>query len=84
MTYAIDKNLPMPKKIFLESESAKYPFASMEVGDSFFVPHKPDIDARKALTHMTSAQYSWRKTRGSNFKFRCRTVEGGLRCWRVA
>jgi len=52
----------------------KYPWASMGVGDSFFV------DGVTRLT-VRSAAYAAGKRHG--MKFACRTVEGGTRIWRI-
>lgn len=52
----------------------KYPFREMQVGDSFFVPAVP-IGKLAG-----SASYVQRQT---GYKFRLRTVEGGVRVWRV-
>lgn len=33
--FSIEKNIPIPLK---QTRGSKYPFADMEVGDSFFIP----------------------------------------------
>jgi len=84
MTYEIDKDVPVPMKKRTSSRAYRFPFALMEVGDSFFVPNNPQISPKQALQHMTSSSYSWRKYHNADAQFSCRTVDGGLRCWRVA
>lgn len=69
---AVEKNVPMPTAG--PRNAAKYPWAELEVGDSFLMP-KPLANA--------SAQASIYGTR-KNKKFACRAVEGGTRIWRVA
>lgn len=66
--YAIEKNVPMPVG------RSSYPFADMQIGDSFFVPNA------KATTVSVAAHSSKKKL---NMKFAVRTVNGGTRVWRV-
>ena len=63
----IDKGIPMPKR---------YPFAEMDVGDSFAVP---------ATIHRTTvAIAALRYSRKHGVKFVVRlTPDRTLRCWRV-
>jgi hypothetical protein len=64
----IDKNVPLPRR---------FPFADMQVGDSFAVP--PDVK-RPAVT-VAAMRYG----RKHNMKFTIRlTPDRNLRCWRVA
>ena len=71
--FKIEKGVPMPDN--RNYGATRYPFRQMEVGDSLFVPGQ------------TTATFSgvpggWARRAG--FKFACRTVEGGVRVWRVA
>ncbi len=71
----IDKDVPIP---YARGRHSQYPFADMEVGDSFFVPTSP---GRK----VSASVNSWNRTHPDKpFKFTCRTVEGGTRVWRIA
>ena len=64
----IEKNIPIPKP------RNKYPFALMDVGDSFFVPGK-------TASHLSgSIGNAMRITSG---KFVTRNIDGGVRVWRV-
>ena len=65
----IDKNVPMPKT----HQSEKYPFAKMEVGDSFFSENK----AAQSSAHVFA-----RRRKG--MKFVTRAEGQGIRIWRVA
>lgn len=38
MSYEILKDIPMPGRRSVGGRESKYPFADMEVGDSFIVP----------------------------------------------
>lgn len=70
--YKIEKNISYPKK-----RDRKYPFSEMEIGDSFFVPHK-DMKNKNVLS--TAAFYH---SRSENKQFRTQTVSDGVRCWRI-
>ena len=69
-TPVIDKNIPLP---------CRYPFAELEVGESFFVPNQGIGILSK---------YKARSEQRTGFKFTTRTVsEGGIkgvRVWRVS
>ena len=64
----IETGFPVPIRT-----RAKYPWAEMKVGDSFFVPVKVPSDI-----NITGARLN------TGFKFVRRTVDGGVRVWRVA
>ena len=68
----IDDGIPLPKRPG-GGRIAKYPWDRLEVGQSFFVPTPP-----KYLASMASAAG---KKRGRRFS--SRTVDGGVRVWRV-
>lgn len=73
----IDTNVPMP-----DDFRRKYPFSSMEVGDSFFI----EGDA-KALRNVRSAMFHYARPFAA-LMFKARQVEEegvvGVRCWRVS
>ena len=56
----------------------KYPFAIMEVGDSFMIP---SLDAKKIRSARTAATLYGRNHKK---KFISRKQENGLRVWRIA
>jgi hypothetical protein len=64
---SIDKNIPIP---------VKYPFANMQVGDSFAV--QPDVK-RQAIA---VAAHRYGLKHGMKFTVRL-TTDRTLRCWRV-
>ena len=64
--FKIEKNIPAPGR------RAKYPFAEMEVGDSFEAPESAKL---------RTAAYNAGKKSGR--KFTCRTHDGALRVWRI-
>jgi len=67
MGVQIEKGVPMPRL-------GIYPWAEMEVGDSFFV-------AEATHAQLSGAVQSAKKKTG--FKFITRAAEGGIRIWRV-
>ena len=78
--FKIEKGIPLaPKR--RPSKSTKYPWAEMEVGDSFFVPAEANV-TRRALSDRVqrSAAYA-KKTLGRKFKLR--SDETGVRIWRT-
>ena len=76
--YQIEKGIEVPpKKSF--ARSTIYPFATMEVGDSFFVP-QVDGKPKSSGSLWSSARKATVKL---DFKFAIRSVDGGFRCWRV-
>jgi len=67
----IDKNIPIPKP---RGSSNYYPWASMEVGDSFLIPtHKHNNVS--AATRYAKLRYK--------HKYSARKEEGGIRVWRI-
>jgi hypothetical protein len=65
----VDKDIPIPPR------RLKYPWSTMEVGDSFFVPGKNSQSFGNTVQHA-------RRTTGRTFT--ARKVEGGLRIWRTS
>ena len=68
----IEKGVPLPKT----KKSATYPVRDMVVGDSFFIAGA----SCQGKEQSTCRQMA----RNHGLKLACRTVEGGLRVWRVA
>lgn len=73
MEFKIEKGVPLPKKL---SQNARYPFAEMEVGDSFFIPN-----AKRLMTAGSISQYCTKKT---GKKFSSRREGNGIRVWRIS
>lgn len=71
--FTIEKGIPVPKMTGA-GRKTKYPFESMQVGDSFFVK-----DGTVKTLSRSCGTYGKRLER----KFASRTVEGGARVWRV-
>ena len=81
MAYKIEKDIPLCRSAAMVS---KYPFDEMEVGDSFFVPHAEAKNARMSALARNAGQYKkLPKHIPVQRHFATRTVEGGIRIWRV-
>jgi hypothetical protein len=73
----IDKNIPVPTGR-TSIRPGKYPFASMAVGDSFFINgDKP--------SRVRNASYGWGRHHGAKFRLSAATEDGtdGVRVWRT-
>jgi hypothetical protein len=73
-TVRIDRNVPLP--VGRNFRRTKYPFASMEVGDSFVFPASANESSARSQSNVAG--------RKSGRKFSVRKTEAGLRCWRIA
>ena len=75
MTYQIDKGVPLPSH-----RGYMYPFREMQVGDSFFAActsdNKPQVVGRVQSSMKSFA-------RKYDQKYVTRSVDGGIRCWRI-
>ena len=78
MTYKINKNIPITNIRKGKGRPSTYPFAEMQVGDSFFVSIK---DKRPRMVGNAANQYT--RHHGGSPKFITRSVDGGSRCWRI-
>lgn len=74
--YQIEKNVPMPPIVRMSG----YPFAQMEVGDSFLVPFDGD-DEQKVRARVATAASTFGKDHGG--KFSVRVLQDGVRVWRT-
>jgi len=68
----VEKGIPLPTG----ARAAKYPFASMEVGDSFVV-----AGSSKQLARSHALNY---KKLNPGWNYRTRTTSDGMRIWRVS
>jgi hypothetical protein len=74
-TIEVDRGIPLPARPGGAGAVPKYPWRTMDVGDSFLVPAKTP---RTFSAQMTNAAKS------TGRKFAARTVDGGCRVWRTA
>lgn len=77
MVIQIDKNVKLDRNRFLRrSLKHKYPFAQMDLGDSFFVElDEQGINVLRVL--------AWRFSKETGWKFVTKKVDGGVRVWRI-
>ncbi len=84
MTIEIDKNIPIPERNQV-GRKTKYPFAEMEIGDSF-LSRCDTADAKKVFSVKTnmhrSASYH-KQQEGAKRSYRTRIEPEGIRMWRV-
>lgn len=72
--FEIEKGVEMTKLI---GKDNKYPFKTMEIGDSFFVPCGK---GESVIVQRNIAQCARHRL---PLKFSTRQLEGGVRCWRI-
>lgn len=71
----IEKGIPLPeRKGPYKTKPTKYPYRTMEVGDSFLVPEPPK-------TFRAQVNNWGRSSNGKKFAYR--TTPEGLRVWRI-
>lgn len=82
---AIDRNVPIPPKHGAPIPANAWPFDEMRPGDSFLIPldHKDKRQTQSRNSSINHAIRRYRQTRPER-QFTCRTVDGGIRCWRIA
>jgi hypothetical protein len=89
--YKVEKNIPLPNPTRNGVPSYKYPFATMNVGDSFAVPVDPTttlnyIRVAKRVASAITAE--WQRTPlgsdGKKYSYRTDKVNRVIRVWRTA
>lgn len=75
--YQVDSNVEVPQA---KGKRNAYPFKSLEIGDSFFIPVEK-IDITKSQRKMSAICVTTGKRHGK--KFVTRRVDGGLRIFRI-
>ncbi len=78
----IDKNIPM--RVIKKTESTRkfpiiYPFAEMEIGDSFFISQDTYASDNSIQTNL----YNYVRKMKQDYKIAIRQADGGMRCWRI-
>ena len=71
----VEKGIPLPNPNFGKPNGAKYPFLTMEIGDSFLFP--PNIKQPSAYIRAFLVR------KNSQRKFATRKTAKGFRCWSV-
>jgi hypothetical protein len=75
-TFKIERNIEQERN----ERGVRYPWAEMEVGDSFFLP---TTDRARAVRSAVNAGLAWcaRNQPGRSVSYR--SVDGGIRIWMV-
>jgi hypothetical protein len=73
----VRKGVPLPADGRCHGREQKYPFAEMEVGDSFVFP------AGVSSARASASAGSFGK-RAGGWKFTIRKTQEGVACWRIA
>lgn len=75
--YSVEKGISVPPSV----TASRYPFKTMNVGDSFFVEVEAD-KTMKAQSRISTASRAYSAKNGGG-KFTVRQVTGGLRVWKT-
>lgn len=78
----IEKGIKIPA-FRRQQARISYPFADMEVGNSFMVPAATPADVKRVQHAVYQQSVRFRKQFSDEYKFTCRRVDGGVRCWRT-
>lgn len=77
----IEKNIPIPEPI-KHLGWFKYPFKSMEIGDSFEITSNSELK-RRIKHRLEAASSKYRLTYNKNIRFLVRETKIGVRIWRI-
>lgn len=75
MTIIIEKDVELTVSMSGKGRAAKYPFADMVSGDSFFVPCEKEAMSKTRESIRNSARYQ------NVYRVAIRAVDGGIRVW---
>lgn len=62
----------------------KYPFASLDVNDSFLIENPTGSELKKTRSRVASAACAFKRAHEPKWKFTTRLEGAGVRIWRVA
>ena len=75
----IEKGVPLPEV----HPAVQFPWADMQVGDSFFVPATLDVTSMMARVRSKFRYWRLGQCPRPDVGIVIRKVDGGLRCWRL-
>lgn len=78
--YKIDKNVPITGK--RKSPRIEFPYAQMEINDSFCIPCKDQRKIKLLRQTISNNLKRFNNAFGKEYQIVVRTVEVGLRVWR--
>lgn len=82
--FKVESGIDIPeKRIDKIPTRDTYPFAEMKVGQSFLVKASTGELKRKVGARLSTAIANYRTRTGSPASFLVRTMEDGIRCWRI-
>ncbi len=86
MTYAIEKGVPIPMQQGSRNGVLPYPFADMQLGDSFVVPVPRDTPAKNIQGIVGNHARKYRENYRADFAVTTRVIDSGnaVRVWCVA
>lgn len=76
----IEKGIPIPPDCRNGGKPRKYPFDEMEIGDSFLC-HGPSPST--IMNRLMAAASNYRKRNQNEFKIATRSMDDGVRVWRI-
>ena len=79
--FEIKSGVPIPPRGRGRGAKYRYPWDQMKVGDSFDSGRKPPKKGKAVSLALNGT--TWAKTRGKNWKFAQRTVNGSMHVWRI-
>jgi len=83
--FTVDKGIPLPPDCRNGGRAPKYPFGTMEIGDSFFIAVTvQNRFSKQRVGSKITANAAHYKRHNPKFKIAYRAVEGGIRIWRIA
>ena len=71
----VDRDIEMPPRVRSRNGKSVYPWTELEVGDSFLFPEH--IQKKSAYS------FAYQAGKKHGVKYEVRTVEDGVRCWRI-
>lgn len=81
MEIKVDKDIPVPSKLYSSRTSCPYPLKELEVNESFLVPNPNNLPLPQLRNQVNAKLNYYSKT--LNYKFTVRNTDEGLRVWRV-
>lgn len=79
----IQKNIAIPPSTrTLGAGQSKYPLINMEIGDSFAIPARTPLAAKRAVATLSNAKTRFYK-KYPDYKFAIRKMENEVRIWRI-
>lgn len=81
-TFKIEKGIPL-QSLPPRPRKELYPFAKMEIGDSFFIPCNNRAQAIQKSYSIKSSLKQRQKTFNSPIEVQTFYDETGVRCWRI-